>query len=179
MITSAIPRQVWDSSCARHKMKHLEAAFRAQRSSNHSAIRESGATRTFAVLGLHCCWPTRISIKRILGTLRIRNSPKAHIASMPARNVLPLDGGCACGVVRYRMVKQPLFVHCCHCRWCQRESGASFALNAMIEADYVIHWARSRRSSTRLLTAGRDRRSRAAKNAKWPYGATIRVRALS
>jgi len=31
----------------------------------------------------------------------------------------------------------PLFVHCCHCRWCQRESGASFALNAMIEADRV------------------------------------------
>jgi hypothetical protein len=58
---------------------------------------------------------------------------------MIARNVFPLDGGCVCGVVRYRMVKQPLFVHCCHCRWCQRESGASFALNAMIEADYVIH----------------------------------------
>jgi hypothetical protein len=58
---------------------------------------------------------------------------------MVANNVFPLDGGCDCGVVRYRMVKQPLFVHCCHCRWCQRESGASFALNAMIEADYVIH----------------------------------------
>jgi len=31
----------------------------------------------------------------------------------------------------------PMFVHCCHCRWCQRETGASFALNAMIEADRV------------------------------------------
>jgi len=30
-----------------------------------------------------------------------------------------------------------MFVHCCHCRWCQRETGASFALNAMIEADRV------------------------------------------
>jgi hypothetical protein len=30
-----------------------------------------------------------------------------------------------------------MFVHCCHCRWCQRESGAAFALNAMIEADRV------------------------------------------
>ena len=45
-------------------------------------------------------------------------------------------GGCTCGHVRYRMTK-PLFVHCCHCRWCQRETGASFALNAMIEADRV------------------------------------------
>lgn len=58
---------------------------------------------------------------------------------MVASTVFPLEGGCDCRVVRYRMVKQPLFVHCCHCRWCQRESGASFALNAMIEADYVVH----------------------------------------
>jgi len=47
------------------------------------------------------------------------------------------DGGCTCRQRRYRMSSQPLFVHCCHCRWCQRETGASFALNAMIEADRV------------------------------------------
>jgi hypothetical protein len=35
------------------------------------------------------------------------------------------------------MTSAPLFVHCCHCRWCQRETGASFALNAMIESDRV------------------------------------------
>ena len=46
-----------------------------------------------------------------------------------------LDGRCTCASVRYRMCSSPMFVHCCHCRWCQRESGASFALNAMIEAD--------------------------------------------
>ena len=49
-----------------------------------------------------------------------------------------LEGGCSCGAVRYRMTSQPLFVHCCHCRWCQRESGAAFALNALIEADRVV-----------------------------------------
>ena len=49
----------------------------------------------------------------------------------------PLEGGCDCKRVRYRMRTRPLFVHCCHCRWCQRETGASFALNAMIEADRV------------------------------------------
>ena len=49
----------------------------------------------------------------------------------------PIDGGCTCRTVRYRLVTAPLFVHCCHCRWCQRETGASFALNAMIEADRV------------------------------------------
>lgn len=46
-------------------------------------------------------------------------------------------GGCTCRYVRYRMTSAPLFVHCCHCRWCQRESGASFALNALIERDRV------------------------------------------
>ena len=50
-----------------------------------------------------------------------------------------MEGGCDCGVVRYRMRTPPLFVHCCHCRWCQRESGASFALNAMIESDRVVN----------------------------------------
>lgn len=47
------------------------------------------------------------------------------------------EGGCDCGEIRYRMTSVPLFVHCCHCRWCQRESGASFALNALIESDRV------------------------------------------
>jgi hypothetical protein len=36
------------------------------------------------------------------------------------------------------MTSEPIVVHCCHCRWCQRESGASFALNAVIESDRVI-----------------------------------------
>jgi hypothetical protein len=49
-----------------------------------------------------------------------------------------MDGRCTCGSIRYRITSAPLFVHCCHCRWCQRETGASFALNAMIEADRVV-----------------------------------------
>ena len=47
------------------------------------------------------------------------------------------EGGCACGQVRYRLNTKPMFVNCCHCRWCQRESGAAFAINAMIETDRV------------------------------------------
>ena len=49
-----------------------------------------------------------------------------------------MDGYCTCRAVRYRLTSKPLFVHCCHCRWCQRETGAAFALNAMIEADRVV-----------------------------------------
>jgi len=49
-----------------------------------------------------------------------------------------LDGGCTCGAVRYRMTTRPMFVHCCHCRWCQRETGSAFVLNALIEAERVV-----------------------------------------
>ncbi len=52
--------------------------------------------------------------------------------------VFSLEGGCTCCAVRYRMTSTPLFVHCCHCRWCQRETGSAFVLNAMIEADRVV-----------------------------------------
>jgi hypothetical protein len=48
-----------------------------------------------------------------------------------------LEGGCTCREVRYRMTAPPLFVHCCHCSWCQRETGSAFVINALIEADRV------------------------------------------
>ncbi len=56
---------------------------------------------------------------------------------MSAIDPFPLHGGCTCRALRYRMLSTPLFVHCCHCTWCQRETGTAFALNAMIEADRV------------------------------------------
>ena len=48
-----------------------------------------------------------------------------------------LDGGCACGVVRYRLKSKPMFVHCCHCHDCQRQTGTAFVLNALIESDRI------------------------------------------
>jgi len=48
-----------------------------------------------------------------------------------------LSGGCACGAVRYRLASRPMFVHCCHCHDCQRQTGTAFALNALIETDRV------------------------------------------
>ena len=47
------------------------------------------------------------------------------------------EGGCTCGHVRFRGTSGALIVHCCHCRWCQRQTGSAFALNALIEADRV------------------------------------------
>ena len=56
---------------------------------------------------------------------------------MPHTDCFKAEGGCDCNAVRYRMESAPLVVHCCHCRWCQRETGAAFALNAIIESDRV------------------------------------------
>ena len=48
-----------------------------------------------------------------------------------------LEGGCACGKMRYRLASQPMIVHCCHCRDCQRQTGSAFVLNALIETDRI------------------------------------------
>jgi hypothetical protein len=47
------------------------------------------------------------------------------------------EGGCACGAVRYRLTSDPMFVHCCHCLNCQRQTGSAFVINLLIEADRV------------------------------------------
>lgn len=54
-----------------------------------------------------------------------------------SENVEPGEGGCTCGRVRYQVSARPMIVHCCHCSWCQRQSGSAFAVNALIEADRV------------------------------------------
>jgi hypothetical protein len=50
---------------------------------------------------------------------------------------VPREGGCSCGAVRYRLTSDPLFVHCCHCLNCQRQTGSAFVINLLIEADRV------------------------------------------
>jgi hypothetical protein len=48
-----------------------------------------------------------------------------------------LEGGCSCGAVRFRLTGAPMFVHCCHCRDCQRQTGSAFAINALYETDRI------------------------------------------
>jgi hypothetical protein len=50
-----------------------------------------------------------------------------------------LEGGCACGAVRYRLLDEPMYVNNCHCRLCQRQSGTGSAVNAFIESDRFAH----------------------------------------
>src|SRR5262249_28027204 len=50
---------------------------------------------------------------------------------------MALDGGCACGAIRYTLTNTPLIVHACHCRDCQRLTGSAFVINIWIETKFV------------------------------------------
>lgn len=62
------------------------------------------------------------------------------------------EGGCACGAITYRLTAEPLIVHACHCRDCQRLTGGAFALNIWIERRFVE--ADHARLGSVMLTAG-------------------------
>ena len=49
----------------------------------------------------------------------------------------PLEGGCTCRTIRYRIEVTPLIIHGCHCTYCQRETGSAFAQNALIESSLL------------------------------------------
>ena len=73
----------------------------------------------------------------VLLTKLRKDELRRHLHPMNERQQ-PLSGRCTCGFVRYVLKSEPLFVHCCHCRWCQRETGTAFALNVLIETDRVL-----------------------------------------
>src|ERR1700722_11957284 len=72
------------------------------------------------------------------GSSFTRSNGTRHRLASHLRSTLMIrtfDGGCACGTLRYRMRSAPMFVHCCHCKDCQRQTGSAFVLNALIETD--------------------------------------------
>jgi hypothetical protein len=48
---------------------------------------------------------------------------------------LPLEGGCQCGRVRYRIDGAPLTVIACHCRECQKQSASAFGMTMTVRRD--------------------------------------------
>jgi hypothetical protein len=91
-----------------------------------------------------------------------------------------LEGGCACGAVRYRMTTPPMFVHCCHCLDCQRQTGSAFVLNALIEAARVALFAGEPRRYEMPTDSGRPHgvyRCPACGTAVWSeYGGVSAIR---
>jgi hypothetical protein len=91
-----------------------------------------------------------------------------------------LEGGCACGSVRFRLTRAPMFVHCCHCRDCQRQTGTAFVINALIETT-CIEIIKGETAATRMPTdSGRPHdiyRCTACQTALWSdYGGRPRLR---
>ena len=65
------------------------------------------------------------------------NSPRTRGSVSSAAMNEVREGGCSCGAVRYRLASEPMFVHCCHCLNCQRQTGSAFVINLLIERDRV------------------------------------------
>lgn len=45
---------------------------------------------------------------------------------------LPIDGGCRCGAVRFRIDAPPLLTMACHCTGCQRMTGGAYSLSVAV-----------------------------------------------
>ena len=62
----------------------------------------------------------------------------------------PLEGGCVCGQLRYRVKGAPLFVMACHCSQCKRRTGAAFSLSMLtMKADFETNGGRTITADTR------------------------------
>jgi len=59
-----------------------------------------------------------------------------------------LTGGCQCGAIRFAVSAPPVKVSICHCRTCQKASGAPFASFADIDRENFI-WTRGKPAAFR------------------------------
>jgi hypothetical protein len=69
----------------------------------------------------------------------------------------PLEGGCACGQVRYRLSEAPACVYVCHCTDCQTLSASAFSINGPIRPEALTitqgelrPWIRTAESGNRI-----------------------------
>lgn len=49
----------------------------------------------------------------------------------------PIEGGCQCGAVRYRITAAPLSVYNCHCKDCQKLGGATHSMSMPVTRAHV------------------------------------------
>ncbi|MGP9811823.1 GFA family protein [Rhodopseudomonas sp. NSM] len=67
---------------------------------------------------------------------------------MTATGKTTLTGGCQCGAIRYALSAPPLRITLCHCRMCQKATGAPFASMAEVAREHFA-WTRGRPASFR------------------------------
>ena len=49
----------------------------------------------------------------------------------------PVEGGCQCGAVRFRITAPPQGVYSCHCKDCQRFSGGTHTISVIVKREHV------------------------------------------
>lgn len=76
---------------------------------------------------------------------------------MPRTVRLPIEGGCQCGALRYRIVAPPLMIYACHCANCQRIAGSAFGLSATIREDSLEFTSGAPERVTWQSDAGNER----------------------
>jgi hypothetical protein len=54
---------------------------------------------------------------------------------MPKLPAFPVEGGCICGAVRYRLSASPLGIYNCHCKDCQRSAGSAFSSSMVVRRE--------------------------------------------
>lgn len=67
----------------------------------------------------------------------------------------PVEGGCQCGAVRYRLTAPPLSVYNCHCKDCQRFSGAAWTMSMPTRRAHVELMSGELRSYDNTSDSGR------------------------
>lgn len=67
----------------------------------------------------------------------------------------PVEGGCACGAVRYVLKASPLGIYTCHCTACQTLTGSAFSIGmSVLRTDFEVtkgelaNWPRKADSGT-------------------------------
>jgi hypothetical protein len=68
---------------------------------------------------------------------------------------VPMDGGCNCDEVRYRVTRAPLTAYICHCHLCQKRTGSAFSMQIVIPADGFELLTGSPIEKERILPGGK------------------------
>jgi hypothetical protein len=52
-----------------------------------------------------------------------------------AKMTLPMEGGCRCGKLRFRICAPPILTMACHCTGCQKMSASAYSLSVAVPSD--------------------------------------------
>ena len=67
----------------------------------------------------------------------------------------PVEGGCQCGAVRYRLKAAPLGVYACHCKDCQRFSGGTHTMSMVVRRETLRVTSGSLKPREKVAQSGR------------------------